>query len=158
MRGWQTVKPGTPKDALAFATDLEEPQPREDTVLVEVLAAGMGLPDVFMCQGSYAMTPQIPFTQGQEVVGILVATAATQRRPVAVVELPGLGPVVALVGVVAIDTAKELADPLPIRADAIFDELSPLLDFAVPRVDVMRSALSPGRNEQLGHGSSRGHT
>ena len=69
MRGWQTVKSGSPKDVLEFKTDLPEPAPREDTVLVEVLAAGMGLPDVFMCNGSYAMTPQLPFTQGQEVVG-----------------------------------------------------------------------------------------
>ena len=72
MRGWQTVKPGRPKDVLELKTDLSEPTPREDTVLVEVLAAGMGLPDVFMCQGSYAMTPQIPFTQGQEVVGRVI--------------------------------------------------------------------------------------
>ena len=54
MRGWQTVQPGNPKDALQLQTDLPAPTPREDTVLVEVLAAGMGLPDVFMCQGSYA--------------------------------------------------------------------------------------------------------
>ncbi|MEM9176956.1 MAG: NADPH:quinone oxidoreductase family protein [Myxococcota bacterium] len=72
MRGWQTVKPGNPEDALAFQTDLPAPTPRDDTVLVEVLAAGMGLPDVFMCQGSYAMTPPLPFTQGQEVVGRVI--------------------------------------------------------------------------------------
>jgi len=69
MRGWQTVKAGSPTDALELATDLQEPTPREGTVLVEVLAAGMGLPDYFMCHGSYAMTPPLPFTQGQEVVG-----------------------------------------------------------------------------------------
>ena len=83
MRGWQTVKPGRPQDALAFSTELAEPTPREDTVLVEVLAAGMGLPDVFMCQGSYAMTPQIPFTQGQEVVGRVIGWGdAVQGREV----------------------------------------------------------------------------
>lgn len=72
MRAWQTVKPGRPKDALELRDDVAEPTPREGTVRVEVLAAGMGLPDVFMCQGSYAMTPQIPFTQGQEVVGRVI--------------------------------------------------------------------------------------
>ena len=75
MRAWQTVKPGSPKDVLALADDLPVPVPSEGTVLLEVLAAGMGLPDVFMCQGSYAMTPQIPFTQGQEVVGRVVGWA-----------------------------------------------------------------------------------
>jgi len=72
MRGWQTVKQGRPQDVLEFKTDLETPTPREDTVLVEVLAAGMGLPDVFMCEATYAMTPQLPFTQGQEVVGRVI--------------------------------------------------------------------------------------
>lgn len=72
MRGWQTVKAGSPTDALELATDLSVPTPREDTVLVEVLAAGMGLPDYFMCHGSYAMTPTLPFTQGQEVVGRVI--------------------------------------------------------------------------------------
>ncbi len=75
MRAWQTVKPGSPKDVLVLGEDLPTPVPYEGTVLIEVLAAGMGLPDVFMCQGSYAMTPQIPFTQGQEVVGRVVGWA-----------------------------------------------------------------------------------
>jgi len=43
------------------------------TVLLDVVAAGIGLPDAFMCQGNYALTPQtLPFTQGQEVVGRVV--------------------------------------------------------------------------------------
>lgn len=72
MRAWQTVKRGTPKDALALNENAPAPEAYPGTVLVETLAAGMGLPDVFMCQGSYAMTPQLPFTQGQEVVGRVI--------------------------------------------------------------------------------------
>ncbi len=75
MRAWQTVKPGNPKDVLELSEDQPAPVPYEGTVLIEVLAAGMGLPDVFMCQGSYAMTPTIPFTQGQEVVGRVIGWA-----------------------------------------------------------------------------------
>ena len=75
MRGWQTVKPGRPKDVLELNNELPAPEPYAGTVHLEVLAAGMGLPDVFMCQGSYAMTPQIPFTQGQEVVGRVIGWA-----------------------------------------------------------------------------------
>jgi NADPH:quinone reductase len=75
MRAWQTMKSGNPKDVLAMNEDWPAPEPYPGTVLVEVLAAGMGLPDVFMCQGSYAMTPQIPFTQGQEVVGRVIGWA-----------------------------------------------------------------------------------
>jgi NADPH2:quinone reductase len=44
-----------------------------ETVHLEVIAAGIGLPDAFMCQGSYALTPStLPFTQGQEVVGRVI--------------------------------------------------------------------------------------
>ena len=69
MRAWQTVKSGRPADALALNVDAAAPEPRAGTVLVDVVAAGIGLPDALMCQGSYALTPTLPFTQGQEVVG-----------------------------------------------------------------------------------------
>ena len=70
MRAWQTVKPGRPRDALSLNEAADPPQPTPGTVHLEVIAAGIGLPDAFMCQGSYALTPStLPFTQGQEVVG-----------------------------------------------------------------------------------------
>ena len=70
MRAWQTVKPGRPSDALALNDDVAPPKPGPGTLSLDVLAAGIGLPDAFMCQGSYALTPTtFPFTQGQEVVG-----------------------------------------------------------------------------------------
>lgn len=70
MRAWQTVKPGRPRDALQLNEDAEAPSPMPGTVLLDVIAAGVGLPDVFMCRGTYHLTPStLPFTQGQEVVG-----------------------------------------------------------------------------------------
>ncbi len=70
MRAWQTTKTGRPKDVLELAQDAAPPEPYPGTVLLDVIAAGVGLPDVFMCDGSYPMTPgSFPFTQGQEVVG-----------------------------------------------------------------------------------------
>lgn len=72
MRAWQTVKVGSPKDALAFNTDAPDPEPYPGTVLLEVRAAGVGLPDFLMCKDAYAMKPQRPFTQGQEVVGHVI--------------------------------------------------------------------------------------
>jgi NADPH2:quinone reductase len=73
MRAWQTVKPGRPTDALVLNEEVEPPRPTPGTVQLEVIAAGIGLPDAFMCQGSYALTPStLPFTQGQEVVGRVV--------------------------------------------------------------------------------------
>ncbi len=75
MQGWQTVRAGRPSDALEWSEALERPEPYPGTVLVEVLSAGLGLPDAFMCQGSYAMTPTLPFTQGQEVCGRVIGWA-----------------------------------------------------------------------------------
>lgn len=76
MRAWQTTKAGRPADVLQLANEVAEPAPTPGTVLVEVAAAGIGLPDAFMCAGNYAMTPaQFPFTQGQEVVGRVVGWA-----------------------------------------------------------------------------------
>ena len=74
MRAWQTVKNGSPKDVLELNEHAEVPEPMPETVQLEVLAAGIGLPDAFMCQGSYALTPSsFPFTQGQEAVGRVVS-------------------------------------------------------------------------------------
>ena len=55
MRAWQTVKPGRPMDALRLNEDAASPAPMPGTVAVEVIASGIGLPDAFMCQGSYAL-------------------------------------------------------------------------------------------------------
>ncbi len=75
MRAWQVVREGTPSDALALAGDLAPPEPGPGLLRVRVAHAGVGLPDVFMCRGggAYALTPPLPFTPGQEVVGEVVA-------------------------------------------------------------------------------------
>ena len=76
MRAWQTVKPGRPIDALRLNEAADPPVATPGTVHLEVIAAGIGLPDAFMCQGSYALTPStLPFTQGQEVVGRVIGWA-----------------------------------------------------------------------------------
>jgi NADPH2:quinone reductase len=57
-------------DVLSLNQDAPVPEPDPGTLHLEVVAAGIGLPDVFMCEGSYHLTPgTFPFTQGQEVVG-----------------------------------------------------------------------------------------
>jgi NADPH2:quinone reductase len=73
MRAWQTTRPGRPLDVLRLAEAVPEPVPRPGTVRLEVIAAGIGLPDAFMCRGNYALTPKkLPFTQGQEAVGRVI--------------------------------------------------------------------------------------
>jgi NADPH2:quinone reductase len=72
MRAWQVVKHGEPKEVMLLGEKaVPEPGPGEVRILVR--AAALGLPDVFMCRGSYAFSPAIPFTPGQEVVGVVTA-------------------------------------------------------------------------------------
>jgi NADPH2:quinone reductase len=72
LRAWQVIKHGEPKKGMELAEKaVPEPGPGEVRILVR--AAALGLPDVFMCRGTYAFNPAIPFTPGQEVVGIVNA-------------------------------------------------------------------------------------
>jgi NADPH2:quinone reductase len=72
MRAWQVRGRGEPRDVLVLA-DVPLPEPAPGQIRMRVLAAGVGLPDVYMCRGSYALTPELPFTPGQELVGIVTA-------------------------------------------------------------------------------------
>ncbi len=69
MRAWQTTKAGRPRDVLVLNENATSPAPRDGTVRLHVLCAGIGLPDALMCQANYPLTPPLPFTQGQEVCG-----------------------------------------------------------------------------------------
>lgn len=72
MRAWQVVKAGEPKEALSL-DEVEAPEPGPGLLRIRVAACGMGLPDLFMCRGSYPLTPELPFTPGQELVGTVSA-------------------------------------------------------------------------------------
>ncbi|WP_420637475.1 NADPH:quinone oxidoreductase family protein [Candidatus Poriferisocius sp.] len=72
MRAWVVEGTGAPGEVLQL-TDRDAPVPREGTFLMEVGAVGVGLPDVFMCRGTYPLGPsQGSFTPGQEVCGTVV--------------------------------------------------------------------------------------
>ena len=69
MRAWQVVIHGEPAEALE-QREAPVPEPGEGMVTIDVDAAALALPDVFMCRGVYPLTPKVlPFTPGQEVVG-----------------------------------------------------------------------------------------
>src|ERR1700737_3404803 len=76
MRAWQVQGAGEPIDVL-HEVDLEPGQapPRGD-------AAGIGLPDVFMCRGTYPLTPPLPFTSGQEATGTISAVGEGVDLPI----------------------------------------------------------------------------
>jgi NADPH2:quinone reductase len=72
MRAWQVQRAGEPSDVLHMV-ELDLPMPGPGQIRIRVAAAGIGLPDVFMCRGTYPLTPPLPFTSGQEATGTITA-------------------------------------------------------------------------------------
>jgi NADPH2:quinone reductase len=70
MKAWSVTGVGSPNEVMVLG-ERDAPEPGPGEVQVQVAAAGLGLPDVFMCRGSYAFSPTLPFTPGQEVVGVV---------------------------------------------------------------------------------------
>src|ERR1700693_4234791 len=81
MRAWQVQDAGEPIDVVNLV-ELEPPQPEPGQVRIRVEAAGIGLPDVLMCRGSYPLTPPLPFTSGQEATGVITAVGAGVEREI----------------------------------------------------------------------------
>lgn len=81
MRAWQIRRHGEPRDAIGVA-DVAVPEPGPGELRVEVAAAALGLPDVFMCRGTYAFKPELPFSPGQEVAGVVAAVGEGVATPV----------------------------------------------------------------------------
>lgn len=81
MKAWQVVQRGEPAEAIRIA-EVPVPEPNPGEVRIRVEAAALGLPDVFMCRGTYAFEPALPFTPGQEVSGVVTAVGAGAQTPV----------------------------------------------------------------------------
>lgn len=73
MRAWKVNKFGDPADVLTLDENAESFEPGPHQVKVKVEVAGLGLPDVFMCQNNYPLVPPLPFTPSQEAVGEIIA-------------------------------------------------------------------------------------
>jgi len=72
VRAWQVERHGAPRDVLRLV-DIDEPVPGTGELRLRVIAAGIGMPDAFMCQATYAFAPPLPFVPGQEVCGVVDA-------------------------------------------------------------------------------------
>ncbi|HEY4332061.1 MAG TPA: NADPH:quinone oxidoreductase family protein [Ilumatobacteraceae bacterium] len=81
MRAWQVQGKGEPIDVLHLV-DIAVPEPGPGQMRIRVTAAGIGLPDVFMCRGTYPLTPPLPFTPGQEATGVVTAVGDGVTTPI----------------------------------------------------------------------------
>ncbi|SPM32327.1 NADPH:quinone reductase or related Zn-dependent oxidoreductase [Mycobacterium rhizamassiliense] len=75
MKAWQVHGAGEPANVMRVV-ERQLPDPGPGQVKIAVSAAGIGLPDVLMCRGTYPLTPPGPFTPGQELAGTVVAVGS----------------------------------------------------------------------------------
>ncbi|MFM9378329.1 NADPH:quinone oxidoreductase family protein [Gordonia sp. VNK21] len=66
----QVLTAETGPEGLAL-TDVENPVPGPDQVLVDIKSCGVCFPDLLMSQGLYQLRPPLPFTPGTEVAGVV---------------------------------------------------------------------------------------
>jgi NADPH2:quinone reductase len=88
--------------------DVPEPTPEHDQVLVDVEYAGIVFPDVLHTRGEYQVRPEVPFTPGWEVSGIVRADAGGFPAGARVAAMPIIG---GLAETVAVDA--RMVFPLP---------------------------------------------
>jgi NADPH2:quinone reductase len=69
VRAVQVVRLDGP--AAVEVRDVPEPVRRPDQVLVDVRAAGVNFPDVLQSKGLYQYRPELPYTLGSEVAGVV---------------------------------------------------------------------------------------
>ncbi len=62
---------------------LESPKPKEKEVLVRVKACGVNFPDTLIIQGLYQFKPELPFTPGSDIAGVVkeVGEGVTHVKP-----------------------------------------------------------------------------
>ena len=99
--------------------EIVEPTPSDDQVLVDVRFAGVTFPDVLHTRGGYQLRPEVPFTPGWEVSGVVRGDAHGLRAGDRVAAMPVLG---GLAETVAVDA--HLVFPLP--GDVPFDKAAAL--------------------------------
>jgi NADPH2:quinone reductase len=69
VRAVQVVRLDGP--AAVEVRDVPEPEPRGDQVLIDVHAAGVNFPDVLQTKGLYQHQPELPYTLGSEMAGVV---------------------------------------------------------------------------------------
>ena len=81
-----------PPDSLVL-TDVDDPEPGEQEILIDVHAAGINFPDLLMIAGQYQVRADLPFVPGAEASGVVSAAGANVARfspgDRVVVSLPG---------------------------------------------------------------------
>ncbi|MGY1709060.1 NADPH:quinone oxidoreductase family protein [Geodermatophilus sp. SYSU D00758] len=127
-----------------------EPVPGPHQVLVDVEYAGVTFPDVLQTRGRYQRRPDLPFTPGWEVSGVVRADAAGFRAGDRVAALPTTG---GLAETVAVDGS--LVFPLPDGVPS--DQAAALpLNYLTAHLALVRRARLERGESVLVHGAAGG--
>ena len=60
--------------------DIESPKPNEKEVSVSLKACGVNFPDTLIIQGLYQFKPELPFTPGSDIAGIVKAVGSEVKH------------------------------------------------------------------------------
>lgn len=71
MKAWLVKELGEPRDVLKIE-EVEIPIRKQQEVLIKVEAASLNFFDILLCQGKYQEKPNLPFTFGSEISGVVV--------------------------------------------------------------------------------------
>ncbi|OZC50201.1 NADPH:quinone oxidoreductase [Rhodococcus sp. 14-2483-1-1] len=133
--------------------DIDEPAPRDGSVVIEVHAAGVAFPDALLTRGLYQYKPELPFVPGSEIAGVVRSAPAESGFSAGdrVAALTGLSDGMAEVAVVSPDTVFALPESVSLTAGAglLFNDLT--VHFALRE----RGRLAAGETV-LVHGAAGG--
>src|SRR5689334_14391754 len=139
-------------DAIVVVEE-ECPEPKGGEVRVRVLAAGVSLPDIMAREGVHPETPQLPFTPGWDLVGVVdrLGNGVSGIEP---------GQIVAAMPISGAYTEficlplSELV-PVPLGLDAA-EAVSLILNYVTAYQMLHRSAKVKAGQQVLVHGASGG--
>jgi NADPH:quinone reductase len=155
VRAWQVTKHGEPKEVMELG-EKAVPEPGPGEIRISVKAVALGLPDVFMCRGTYAFSPAIPFTPGQEVVGIVAAAGdgvdlATGSRVIATTSFIQGNGGFAEQALASISATYRIPDDMPDKDAAAF-----LIPFQTAHIALARRGHLVRGETLLVHGGAGG--
>lgn len=126
MRAVRVTALGGP-ESLVLA-EIDEPAASEDSVVVEVHAAGVAFPDALLTRGLYQYRPELPFTLGAELAGVVRSAppGAHVKPGDRVVGLTMIGGAMAETAVLGADRVFPLPDDVSFEAGAglLFNDLT----------------------------------
>lgn len=78
MRAWQVPELGEPQQVMTLGeTEVPEPEPGPGQLRVQVRAVALNFPDALMVRGQYQEKPELPFTPGVELCGVVDTPGST---------------------------------------------------------------------------------